>query len=105
MSGEVIRHPASTRDIDAIAVFIADCNAEAAFRFLEAIESTYRILAEMPEAGVAREYGNPELCGLRMFPVRDFPNHLIFYRPVAVGIEVLRVLHASRDIEALFRPR
>jgi plasmid stabilization system protein ParE len=27
---------------------------------------------------------------------------LIFYRPVERGIEVLRVLHAARDIAAVF---
>lgn len=31
-----------------------------------------------------------------------FPNHLIFYRPVEDGIEVLRVVHGAQDIEAIF---
>jgi plasmid stabilization system protein ParE len=35
-----------------------------------------------------------------MRPIPDFPNHLIFYRPTTtdVGIEIVRVLHAARDI-------
>jgi plasmid stabilization system protein ParE len=41
-----------------------------------------------------------------MWRVSGFPNHLIFYRPLeGGGIEVIRVLHAKRDIEALFGGR
>jgi toxin ParE1/3/4 len=36
-----------------------------------------------------------------MWRVRRFDKHLIFYRPVADGIEVIRVLHASRDLAAV----
>jgi plasmid stabilization system protein ParE len=35
-------------------------------------------------------------------PIRGFEKHVIFYRPIANGIEVVRVLHASRDLEAMF---
>jgi toxin ParE1/3/4 len=42
----------------------------------------------------------PELASeLRRFPVVGF---LIFYRGASYGIEVLRVLHGARDIEAVF---
>lgn len=34
-----------------------------------------------------------------MWPIPDFPNHLIWYQPTAEGIEVVRVLNAARDIE------
>jgi toxin ParE1/3/4 len=37
-----------------------------------------------------------------MFPVRDFPSYLVFYRSTESGIEVLRVIHAARDIAAIF---
>jgi toxin ParE1/3/4 len=29
-------------------------------------------------------------------------NYLIFYRPLADGIEIVRVLHGARDIDSLF---
>ncbi len=42
----------------------------------------------------------PELpSGLRSFPVG---NYLILYRPTDYGVEIVRVVHGSRDIEALF---
>jgi len=37
-----------------------------------------------------------------MWRVKDFPKHLIFYRPIKDGVEVIRVLHSSRDIAGLF---
>jgi toxin ParE1/3/4 len=42
----------------------------------------------------------PDLgAGILGFPVEDY---VIFYRQVSTGIEVVRVLHGARDIEALF---
>lgn len=41
------------------------------------------------------------LPGLRSFPYRTY---MIFYVPVANGIEVIRVLHAARDIDSIFHP-
>ena len=45
------------------------------------------------------ESPNPRLTGLRVWRIQGFPNHLIFYRPVDDGIEVIRVLHGARDID------
>jgi toxin ParE1/3/4 len=36
-----------------------------------------------------------------MWRVRGFAKHLIFYRPIEDGIEVIRILHASRDLAAV----
>ena len=55
--------------------------------------------------GAARKYDDAALADVRMWHVVGFPNHLIFYRPTESGIEVIRVLHAKRDIESLFGGR
>jgi toxin ParE1/3/4 len=34
--------------------------------------------------------------------VRGFENYVIFYRTVEQGVEIVRVLHAARDIAAIF---
>ncbi len=31
-----------------------------------------------------------------------FPNYLVFYRVIDEGVDVLRVLHGARDIDAIF---
>jgi plasmid stabilization system protein ParE len=36
-----------------------------------------------------------------LWRVRGFEKHLIFYRPVKDGTEVIRVLHASCDLAAV----
>jgi len=41
-------------------------------------------------------------AGLRVWPIKAFENYLIFYQPTDAGIDVVRVIHAARDIEALF---
>ena len=38
--------------------------------------------------------------GLRMLRVRGFGKYLLFYRETPEGIELVRVLHAARDIGA-----
>jgi toxin ParE1/3/4 len=85
-------------------VYIGENNLEAAERFLSAAEDAFQKLAGMPRMGALRDFGNPELTGLRSWPIREFRNYLIFYRPIEDGIEVLRVLHGARDVERIFRP-
>jgi hypothetical protein len=39
-----------------------------------------------------------------MFTLKNFDQH-VFYRPVQRGIEIIRVVHGSRDLEALVEPQ
>ena len=39
---------------------------------------------------------------MRVFRVTRFERFLIFYRPAPECIEILRVLHSSQDLDALF---
>lgn len=71
----------------------------AAERFLGAAEAVFDLLART-QLGALRKYLSPRLTGLRMWPIRKFQRLLIFYRPLKDGIEVVRVLHSSRDIAA-----
>jgi len=36
-----------------------------------------------------------------MWPIGGYEKHLIFYRPVEGGIEIIRVLHGVRDVKGL----
>jgi plasmid stabilization system protein ParE len=40
---------------------------------------------------------------LRVFRVSGFEKMLVLYRPRPDGVEVLRVVHASRNLAALLR--
>lgn len=39
--------------------------------------------------------------GMRSFPIG---RYVVFYMPLEDGIDVIRVLHGARDIEAVFNP-
>jgi toxin ParE1/3/4 len=61
---------------------------------------TYTTEAELESlAAEITGRGEERLKQMRSFAVRDY---LIFYQPIEDGIEVIRVLHSSRDIESEF---
>ena len=98
MSRKLTRHHQALDDVEESAVFIGADNLRAALRFLNAVEETMQLLLEKPELGVVRVFRGQELAGIRSFPVKGFDKHLIFYRPLECGIEVLRVIHGARDL-------
>lgn len=59
----------------------------------------------MPLIGVSRPFSKPGLEDLRMWPIPDFEKFLIFYRPLADGIQVVRVLYGMRDIPVIMEGR
>jgi toxin ParE1/3/4 len=96
------RHPEALADVEESAVYIGADNIAAALRFLDAVETTLRLLLKHPELGSGRRFERSELAGVRSFPVKGFDKHLSFYRPTEWGIEVLRVLHGARDLGTIF---
>lgn len=100
MSRKLTRHHQALVDVEESAVFIGADNLSAALRFLDAVEETMQLLLEKPELGVVRVFRRQELAGIRSFSVKGFDKHLIFYRPLESGIEVLRVIHGARDLGA-----
>jgi toxin ParE1/3/4 len=74
---------------------------EVAERFIVAARETFESLALMPRMGALCSFRRPSLARLRRWPVKDFENWLIFYQPRRYGVEIVHVLHGSRDLEAL----
>jgi len=95
----ILRRPRAQADLDEIWDFIADDSEERADSFIDLLDGKFQTLAQNPKLGRTRE----ELAkGLRSFPVG---HYIIFYLPLADGIEIVRVLHGARDLVALFRDR
>ena len=88
--------PSARDDLNEIWEYIAQDNLDAAERLVERIEELCELLATRPQLGRRREELAP---GLRSFPEGSY---FIFYQPIPDGIEVVRVLHTSRDIDSLF---
>lgn len=100
MTGAVHRRAGARRDlIEAYRYYAREAGQRVADRFLAAAEKTSRPLAGMPGMGTPYENDHPALAGLRVFPASSrFKVYQIFYRPVADGIELVRVLHGARDL-------
>lgn len=92
----VTRRPQAEDDILDIWQFIAEDNIAAADRWIDRLDETLARCATQPKMGRARDELAP---GLRSFP---FGLYVVFYAPLADGIDVVRVLHGSRDMDVQF---
>ncbi|MCP9495670.1 MAG: type II toxin-antitoxin system RelE/ParE family toxin [Pyrinomonadaceae bacterium MAG19_C2-C3] len=83
-------------DLREIWEFVSAKDAGSATRLLKQITDKFDTLLSFPSAGRER---NDLIVGLRSFAAG---NYIIFYQPIDDGIEVLRVLHGSRDVSSAF---
>ena len=102
MSNQIYKTPQALADLEEIASFIAEDTRDVAERFLDAAEAAFTALASMPLMGRVVPFQSQVAQGIRIGHVQGFERYLIFYRPVEQGVEIVRVLHAARDIERLF---
>ncbi len=93
----VVKRPRAELDLLDIWDYIADDSLDRADEFLDRIEGKLQTLARNPGLGRRREELLP---GLQGFPIG---NYVVFYREIEDGIDVIRVLRGSRDIEEIFR--
>ena len=101
--GRVLKREAAKRDVIAQWVWYAEnASTEVADRFLKAANDTLELLSTQPESGIAFFVRKAELQGLRRFPVSDgFEKILLFYFPLRDGIDLVRVVHGSRNLSQL----
>jgi toxin ParE1/3/4 len=83
--------------------FATKAGPELGHRFLLAAHETFGLLAKQPQIGWHPRLKNSLLASLRVFPVSGFEKMLVLYRPRPHGVEILRVVHGSRNIMALVR--
>jgi len=90
-----LKRPEAENDLEEIWWHIAQDNPNNADKFLDKIQETCVALADHPHLGISR---NELIAGLRSHPAG---HYLIFYFPLEQGIDIVRVLHGSRDIDRL----
>ena len=83
-------------DLEEIWVYFSETSEKTADKILKQITEKFPKLLNYPEMGRER---NDLLIGLRSFPVGKF---VIFYQRIEPGIEIVRVVHGSRDISPVF---
>ena len=93
---QVIIMPAAQQDLREIGLYIGRSGPENARRLLRNLNDKLQMLARMPGTGRLR---SDLLISMRSFPVG---RYVIFYQQTAAGIEILRVLHGSRDVPGVF---
>jgi toxin ParE1/3/4 len=92
---QLLKRPQAETDLEEIWWYIAQNNPKNADNFLDFILKQCLFLAQSPYSGKKRD---ELLQGLRSFPVR---NYVIFYFPLENGVEIVRVMHGSRDIDKI----
>ncbi len=98
---KIVRTPKARRDIIEIATTLGRTSPATEDRFLDALEATLSRLARNPEIGPIVDFASHEPTDLRYALVQRFRNYVIFYRASPNGIEVYRVVHGSRDLDAI----
>lgn len=102
MPHEIFKRPQAERDIEECFVFIAEDNLDTGVYFLAAVEDSLEQIAKFPLIGKQRNFADKQFQNVRMWRVKGFESYLIFYAVTENQIEMIRLLHSSRDIEDLF---
>jgi toxin ParE1/3/4 len=102
MRRQLLRRQQAVRDIEECFVFIGEDNLEKAVEFLQGVEHSLNRIAVQPFVGLEVEFPDPDLKGLRLWHVNGFPKYEIFYLVTPTAVDVVRILHAARDIREIF---
>ena len=92
--------PEALDDLQLIQDFIAIDNIEAAERLIDEFFETFEQLAAWPKTGHMRTDLTPK--DVRFWPVGSY---LIVYREHSAGIQIVAVLHGSRDVPSVLQAR
>lgn len=84
------------QDLEDIWIYLAQNNQIAADKQIANILNRLPMLAQFPDMGQVRDDLGERL---RSFPVKPY---IVFYIKLDNGIEIVRILHNSRDIDHLF---
>ena len=92
----VTRRPQAEADILEIWDYIVDDSILDADRWVDSLDEKLALWATQPMMGRSRDELAPGIRSLA------FGRYVVFFEPLSDGIDVVRVLHGSRDIDATF---
>ena len=90
------------RDLLEQEVYFAEVQSnELRDRFRNNAAEAIKKISEFPGIGPEWRSSRSDLRGVRMWSIPQFPKLIIFYRKTDEVLEVIRILHTSRDIPGL----
>lgn len=99
----IVPREQARRDIEAATDYYADqAGEEVALRFIDALESAYRLIAARPTTGSPLYGRELSLPGLRYRRLKRYP-YLVFYIDRQDHVDVWRVLHTRQDFPTRFQ--
>jgi toxin ParE1/3/4 len=101
VSSRFVIRPKADQDLDDQAYYLASqASSEVGHRLLLAAHETFSLLATQPEMGWPCRLKARGVVSLRVFRVAGFERMLVLYLPRPDGVEILRVVHGSRNLQA-----
>lgn len=95
---KIVFSPEAIEDLEEIWLYIAQDSPARADGFLDQLHSLCtENLAVFPEIGTGRDYLDTEMSA---FP---YKRYIIYYRYDASLVEIIRILHGSRDLPGIFQ--
>jgi toxin ParE1/3/4 len=95
---KIVFSPEAIEDLEEIWLYIAQDSPARADGFLDQLYSLCtEKLAAFPEIGTGRDYLDRQVSA---FP---YKRYMIYYRFDASLIEIIRILHGSRDLPTIFQ--
>ncbi|MBX9682079.1 MAG: type II toxin-antitoxin system RelE/ParE family toxin [Gemmataceae bacterium] len=86
--------------------YLVDADAvHAAERFIDALSETSELLARFPKIGPVAESTRNRRIPIRHIQLYRHADWLILYQVHSESVLILRILHASQDIESALNPR
>lgn len=98
-----LREQARSDADDAAAWYAKQGGLTLELAFIDALEAAYEVIRRHPAIGSARhaKHATDLPTPLRFLSLKRFEHHLIYYVELPEHVEVIRVWHASRGLDAL----
>jgi toxin ParE1/3/4 len=103
MNLRILIHEDATLDLHEHCNYLAQNSQISALQFFDAARQTFAALARMPGMGQRYQSEEDDIINIHKWAVKGFKQYLIFYRYDDELLEILRIVHATRDLIPLLR--
>jgi plasmid stabilization system protein ParE len=97
----VMLSPQAELDLAGRIAYLRSFSAQAAQSFESEVRLSFKRLATFPGMGAVWPTKRKRLQGIRVITVPKYRNYLVFYRPAAEQVLIIRVLHGAQNLRDL----